>query len=223
MEKQYPIKLNYTTVWKAKQKAMKELYDDWENTFRMLYSFKAEVEKRSPDSVVEINTEVPPDGKVFLSKNFVALKPCIDGFKAGCRPYLSIDSYFLTGKWNGQLAACNALDGHNWMFPVAIGMFRSETEASWTWFMIQLKRFIGPVTPLSIHTDACKGLENAVKNVFPHAEQRECFGLMWMNVIKKHRGEDLGDCGQLQDLTLSRHMLITLPRLLHQILTLSTG
>jgi hypothetical protein len=192
LEKQYPIKLKYTTVWKAKQRAMKQLYGDWANTFRMLYNFKAEVEKRSPGSVVEIDTEVTADGKVFFSKFFMALKPCIDGFKAGCRPYLSIDSSFLTGKWNGQLAACNALDGHNWMFPVAIGLFQSETEVSWTWFMMQLKRCIGPVSPLAVHTDACKGLENAVKTVFPHAEQRECFGHMWMNVIKKFKGDDYG-------------------------------
>jgi hypothetical protein len=132
LEKDYPIKVNYTTVWKAKQRAMKELYGDWENTFRMLYSFKAEVEKRSLGSIVEIDTEVAKDGKVYFSKFFMALKPCIDGFKAGCHPYLSIDSSFLTGKWNGQLAACNALDGHNWMFPIAIDMFQSETEASWT-------------------------------------------------------------------------------------------
>ena len=75
------------------------------------------------------------------------------------------------------------------MFPVAIGMFQSETEASWTWFMMQLKRALGSVSPLAIHTDACKGLENAVKFVFPHAEQRDCFGHMWMNLIKKFRGE----------------------------------
>ena len=74
MEKQYPIKLNYTTVWKAKQKAMKELYGDWENTFRMLYSFKAEVEKRSPGSVVEIDTEVTPDGKYFFLQFFYGFK-----------------------------------------------------------------------------------------------------------------------------------------------------
>jgi hypothetical protein len=72
MEKQYPIKLKYTIVCKEKQKAMKELYGDWANTFRMLYSFKAEVEKRSPGSVVEIDTEVAPDGKVFFSKYFMA-------------------------------------------------------------------------------------------------------------------------------------------------------
>jgi hypothetical protein len=158
----------------------------------MLFNFKAEVEKRSPGSVVEIDTEVSEDGKVYFSKFFMCFKPCIDGFKAGCRPYLSIDSSFLTGKWNGQLAACNALDGHNWMFPVAIGLFQSESEASWTWFMMQLKRCIGPVSPLAIHTDACKGLENAVNNVFPHAEKRECFGHLWMNLIKKFRGDEFG-------------------------------
>jgi hypothetical protein len=52
---------------------MKELYGDWENTFRMLYNFKAEVEKRSPGSVVAIDTEVTTDGKVFFSKLFMAL------------------------------------------------------------------------------------------------------------------------------------------------------
>ena len=73
------------------------MYGDWANTFRMLYNFKAEAEKRSPGSVVEIDTEVSPLGEVKFSKFFMALKPCIDGFKAGCRPYLSIDSSFLTG------------------------------------------------------------------------------------------------------------------------------
>ena len=72
----------------------------------------------------------------------MCLKPCIDGFKAGCRPYLSIDSSFLTGKWNAQLAAYNALDGHIWMFPVAIALFQSETEASWTRFMMQDRKSV---------------------------------------------------------------------------------
>jgi transposase-like protein len=48
------------------------------------------------------------------------------------------------------------------------------------------------VSPLAIHTDACKGLENAVKNVFPHAKQRECFDHMWMNVIRKFKGDEYG-------------------------------
>jgi hypothetical protein len=74
--------VNYTTVWKAKQRAMKELYGDWANTFRMLYSFKAEVEKRSLGSV-EIDTEVAKDGKVYFSKFFMALKPSSTVLKQG--------------------------------------------------------------------------------------------------------------------------------------------
>jgi len=65
------------------------------------------------------------------------------------------------------------LDGHNWMFPVAFGLFESESEANWEWFLRQLCRAIGPVTPLAICIDACKGLTNAVLTVFPQAERRE--------------------------------------------------
>jgi hypothetical protein len=65
---------------------MQELYGDWANTFRILYRFKAEVENRSPSTVVEIDTKVAEDGKVYFSNFCMALKPCIDGFKAGCHP-----------------------------------------------------------------------------------------------------------------------------------------
>jgi transposase-like protein len=45
---------------------------------------------------------------------------------------------------------------------------------------------------LTIHTDACKGLENAVENVFPHAKQGECFGHMCMNMINFFKEDDYG-------------------------------
>ena len=48
----------------GKTKGNKNLYGDRANTFRMLFNFKAEVEKRSPGSVVEIDTEVSEAGDV---------------------------------------------------------------------------------------------------------------------------------------------------------------
>jgi hypothetical protein len=36
--------------------------------------------------------------------------------------------------------------------------------------MIHLRRAIGNLPLLAVSTDACKGLENAVKDIFPHAE-----------------------------------------------------
>jgi len=54
--------------------------------------------------------------------------------------------------------------------------------------MEQLKKAIGDLPLLAICSDACKGLENAVKNVFPNAEQRECFYHMVRNFKKRFRG-----------------------------------
>ena len=93
----------------------------------------------------------------------------------GCRPYLGIDSTALNGRWNGHLPSATTVDGHNWMYPLAYSFIFSEMENNWTWFMNHLKKAIGDPPLLAVCTDACKGLENTMKNVFPNAEQRECF------------------------------------------------
>jgi hypothetical protein len=107
----------------------------------VVYSFKAEIEKRSPGSIVEIEYDVINEKHRF-SRMFVALKPCIDGFLNGCRPYLGIDSIVLTGKWRGQMASAIGIDGHNWMFPVAYAVFGYETKENWEWFMVCLNKAI---------------------------------------------------------------------------------
>lgn len=191
LEETYDITIGYDTVWAGKSRAEKQIYGTLKQSFQNLHNFKAEVEKRSPGSIVEVDTKVV-DGKVHFHRFFMALKPFIDGFLAGCRPYLSIDSTALNGRWRGHLAACTALDGHNWMFPVAIGFIDGETEENWTWFMSQLNRALGSVPNLAICTDACKGLENAVKKVFPHVEQRECFRHLMANFTKKFKGDVFG-------------------------------
>ena len=194
LEETYDITICYDTVWAGKSRAEKQIYGTLKQSFQNLHNFKAEVEKRSPGSIVEVDTKVV-DGKVHFHRFFMALKPCIDGFKAGCRPYLSIDSTTLTGKWRGHLAACTTLDGHNWMYPLAFAFVDGETDENWTWFMSQLNRALGHVSPLAICTDACKGLENAVKKIFPHADQRECFRHLMANFSKISKEMCLAKCG----------------------------
>ncbi|XP_052155403.1 uncharacterized protein LOC127773379 [Oryza glaberrima] len=183
----YKITIPYHTVYHGRKKATDKLFGKWSDSFDWLYRFKAEVEMRSPGSVVEIDT-VKVGDKVHFSRFFCAFKASIDGFLGGCRPYISIDSTALNGYWNGHMPAANALDGHNWMFPLAFGFFDSETKENWVWFMEQLANAIGPVPKLAIHTDACKGLETAVHKVFPWAEQRECMRHLMENMKKLFHG-----------------------------------
>ncbi|KAE8785820.1 hypothetical protein D1007_40416 [Hordeum vulgare] len=94
LEKMYPIQLQYTTVWKAKQMAMKSLYGDWANTFRMLYSFKAETKKRSSGSVVEIDREWPEVEIEFT------LCPLVTRRKAGRPKQSRFHAWFENGGWS---------------------------------------------------------------------------------------------------------------------------
>jgi hypothetical protein len=64
--------------------------------------------ERMPDSMIDIDIYVE-DEKLFFRRFFCAFGPCLEGFQKGFRPYLSVDSTTLNGRWNGHLpsATCH--------------------------------------------------------------------------------------------------------------------
>ena len=81
----------------------------------------------------------PGSFQMRFTRMFVAFKSCVDGFLNGCRPFLGVDSTHLTRRWRGQLASASAIDGHNWHFPVASGVFESKSAENWKCFFEQLQ------------------------------------------------------------------------------------
>ena len=73
--------------------ALDEILGKWEDSFDVAFSFKEELERKSPGSIVEVE-HVNLDGKQRFSRMFVALKPGVEGFLHGCRPYLGISLLF---------------------------------------------------------------------------------------------------------------------------------
>ena len=80
------------------------------------------------------------NNKIRFNRLFFALKACVDGFFRGCRPYLAVDSTFLTERFRGQLCIACAVHGHNWMHPVAIGVIDSETNENWVWPVLHTRK-----------------------------------------------------------------------------------
>lgn len=160
LEERYAIKLKYSKAWSGMKKAMEQIHGTYEESFQLLFNWKVALQNKSPGTIVEI--ELQKVGKKMCFKRiFVALKPCIDGFLAGCRPYLGVDATRLTSKYTGQLASATAIDGHNWLYYVAYVVFDSTIDDNRLWFMQQLNKAIGDPDGLVISTYACKGLENA--------------------------------------------------------------
>ncbi|KAK1556126.1 hypothetical protein QYE76_007640 [Lolium multiflorum] len=135
-EKYKGMKVPYMRMFYAKEMALDKINGPWNESFQLLYTFKAEVEMASPGSVVAIDKHTVPyklkSGKVMhkecFRRAFVCFKACWKGFLDGCRPYLAVDASALHGRFKGQLVAATAVDGHNWMFPVAYGVLEVESR-----------------------------------------------------------------------------------------------
>jgi hypothetical protein len=192
LKDKYKVQVPYRRVYDGKELAHKELFGSWDSSFNNLYRFKLEVERCSPGSFVVIYHHKILE-QIRFNRLFFAMKPCIDGFLNGCRPYLAIDSTFLTGRFRGQLACAVAVDGHNWMYLVAVGVFDSETTENWKWFLERLRDAIGVPQGLAICTDAGQAVMAGVKDVFPTAEHRECMLHLVKNFKKQYNGKIFED------------------------------
>lgn len=159
LQEVYNVEISYATVWAGRQRALNKIFQSWEENFQILYNFRAALLLKSPGSVVDISTKMH-GADVHFDKLFFALQPCIEGFRNGCRPYIALDFTDLDGMYSGKLACACALDGHNWMYPVAWAIFDSDSNDNSTWFMEQLKKAIGNLPGLAISTDGHMGFRD---------------------------------------------------------------
>jgi hypothetical protein len=130
-EIKFGIALPYDRVWEGKELAIQEIYENLSDSFDKIGELKDQLLKRYPRSVVEFTTEPKEGPSRHFQRFFIALGACTIGFLKGCRPYIGLDACHLKGKWKGVVAAATAMDGNNWMFPVAFAVMEGENEDSW--------------------------------------------------------------------------------------------
>ncbi|KAK8574052.1 hypothetical protein V6N13_097046 [Hibiscus sabdariffa] len=128
---------------------------------------------------------------------YVRMQACKDGFKAGCRPIISLDGCHLKGYYGGHILAAVGIDVDDCIYPIAYACVESECGQSWAWFLDILKDDLDIVNSyhISFMSDRQKGLVDAIAELFPHSEHRTCVRHLYTNFKSKdfNKGKHLKD------------------------------
>ena len=129
-----------------------------------------------------------------FGRAFWCFGPSIEAFKH-CRPVLSVDGTFLTGKFKGVLLVAVSCDANNQLVPLAFALVEREDNSNWKWFMHLVRtRIIGPGRVVCVISYRHQGILNAVKDEIPGhplVRHRWCMRYFAANYYSKSRNKAL--------------------------------
>ncbi|GJZ88488.1 multidrug resistance-associated protein 5 [Tanacetum coccineum] len=90
----------------------------------------------------------------------------------------------------GEILTTIGRDSNNHIYPVAWAVVNVENKDKWTWFLELLEEDLGCSrgNGLTLMSDQHKGLIEAVKDVMPNAEHRQCARHIYENFRKQYPG-----------------------------------
>ncbi|KAL7584749.1 uncharacterized protein LOC111920435 [Lactuca sativa] len=111
---------------------------------------------------------------------------CIEG----CRRVIGLDGCFLKGVCKGELLCAIWRDENDKIYPIAWAVVNVENTHNWKWFLEllidDLNLNLG--NGFSLISDQHKGLIEAVKELLPYVEHRQCARHICQNLQKRFTG-----------------------------------
>ncbi|XP_024963496.1 uncharacterized protein LOC112503734 [Cynara cardunculus var. scolymus] len=170
VNQRFNISISYHQAWRAKMYALQLLRGTPESSFNLFPVYCHNLKLANPGTVTEIVLD--PLGRFDLL--FVAFGCSIRSFLGHMRPLLIMDGSHLKGPYVGTMFLAVDMDGNNGIVPIAMGVGKTESGPSWTWFLRKLRQFIGDVPNLTFVTDRAASINLAIRTVFPSAHHRLC-------------------------------------------------
>ena len=128
-------KISYKKALDGKNKAHRNLFGDFSQSYTKLSCFFLALEQANPGCVVIWKTfdSNMPNTEIF-QRFFWSFKPSIEGFEH-CRLVLIIDGTHLYGKYKGTLLIAMGCDENNESFSLEFAITEGENIDSWGWFL----------------------------------------------------------------------------------------
>jgi hypothetical protein len=129
----FGYRIKYGKAWRAKQRAWKMIYGDWEEGYEKLPALFNAMKAKNPGMHYEYIPKPNEwrDGREIFFRAFWCFSQCVEAFRH-CRPVLSIDGTFLLGKYKGTLLVAISCDADNALVPLAFALVERENRESWS-------------------------------------------------------------------------------------------
>ncbi|KAJ9567808.1 hypothetical protein OSB04_003774 [Centaurea solstitialis] len=184
--KKYKCMLTPSQCRRAKMWALTVYEKSLVEHYGLLRAYGDELLRSNPGSTVKLGVTTNPDDQVYFDRFYVCLHGLKEGWKKGCRRIIALDGCFLKTVCQGELLTAIGRDGNNHIFLVAWAVVNVENKDNWEWFI----RLLGEDLDiphgegLTLMSDQHKGLMEAVKEVMPFAEHRQCVRHIYENFRK---------------------------------------
>ncbi|XP_074266095.1 uncharacterized protein LOC141588558 [Silene latifolia] len=194
----YNYKISYMKAWKAKQKALADIFGDWELSYQLLPRFFEDLKEANPGTVVQfVNYPTDDPNVVIFGWVFWAFGASIKGFPH-CRPIITIDGTHLYGKYKGVLMISMGVDANDQLYPLAFAIVELETTETWSWFLACIRCLVTQRSGLCIISDRHPGIMKAMNEngsgwEEPFAYHRFCIRHHASNINSKFKNKALKD------------------------------
>ncbi|XP_016200270.1 uncharacterized protein LOC107641288 [Arachis ipaensis] len=169
-ESTYGFRPSYRKVWKAKEKAVAQIYGDWEESYAELSRWI-------------LGMQATKDGTVALLKT------------SPVRPLISIDGTHLHGKYGWTLLLAIVQDENSNILSVAFALVEGENAESWTFFLSHLRQHVTPQEGILVISNRHNGIKAALEVpdsgwLPPHAYRAYCIRHVVANFALSFKGQD---------------------------------
>ncbi|XP_057740335.1 uncharacterized protein LOC130957498 [Arachis stenosperma] len=199
-EADYGFRPSYKKVWMAKQKAVAQIYGDWEESYTDLPRWMLGIQATMPGTITVLKTSPVRIGggvdesTVYFHRLFWTFPPCIEAFRH-CKPLVSIDGTHLYGKYGGTLLLAIAQDGNSNILPIAFVLVEGENAESWSFFLSNLREHVTPQEGILVISDRHNGINAALEApetgwLPPRAFRAYCIRHVAANFALTFKGKD---------------------------------
>ncbi|CAI5990154.1 unnamed protein product [Closterium sp. NIES-65] len=174
--------MSYKQAWRLREAIQKEMYGDWQESFRLLPTLAARFQENDPAGKFKIQRVNGCFHRMYIQPS------ASRGALGFCRPVVALDGTFLISAQRATLLIAVVLDGNQKILILAWALVEGENKDLWTWF---LQHFLGSFSEWPHRQDASiignrdKGLVPAARDVLlvgiPHYF---CAWHLYENVVK---------------------------------------